>query len=543
MSKHDPRYFKVYQDGDDRELEKQVIDIINSGAAPGIDTQARAEIEEIQRAIENGEIGGGGSGVDQKAREDIQNVTEQLADTQKQQRSLTESNTQEKKLYVNLQDDDGRIEVMTKLKPILDELNVKTTFAINPGLVGQTGYMTWAQIKQLKSEGHEILNHTMGTYGTIEDITLDQLKTYYEQEKNLFKANGIETYDYLVYSGTMPWRNADVRNKISQVYKCCFANTDAPKNYLPFDNYAIHRAALTYNPTQTIDEYLAMGSGFLVLFQHAWMNNNTDFQTIRNAITYLKSKNVTFVTAKEMVDKFSNVLNLGNVGQDKFLVDKNGNVDFTVDGKGIREFAPNVFFETTNFSGKPLTEYKPNSITIEKVGGTYANWGLPSSGTIRTYRLNDDRFSYQEYTQLGKPDIWKRFWDNDKQEWKNLGYFGALGAISVSTAQRPKFNFGGVMFHDRSINKQMWAQADSFNVPYVQVARNTAYTKDTFVNNSTDSSATNNRLYQCIVAGTTAETRPEYPTTLGATITDGTAQFKYIGDRVVYRDATGTVIS
>ena len=82
MAERDPRYFKVYQDGDDRNLEKQVIDIINSGAAPGIDTQARAEIEEIQRAIENGEIGGG-SGVDQKAREDIQQVTAQLADTAK----------------------------------------------------------------------------------------------------------------------------------------------------------------------------------------------------------------------------------------------------------------------------------------------------------------------------------------------------------------------------------------------------------------------------------------------------------------------------
>ena len=84
MSERDPRYFKVYQDGDDRNLERQVMDIINSGAAPGIDTQARREIEEIQRAIENGEIGGGGSGIDQKAREDIQQVTAQLADTVKE---------------------------------------------------------------------------------------------------------------------------------------------------------------------------------------------------------------------------------------------------------------------------------------------------------------------------------------------------------------------------------------------------------------------------------------------------------------------------
>ena len=58
MSERDPRYFKVYQDGDDRDLEKKIQQIIESGAAPGIDTQARAEIEEIQRAIENGEIGG-----------------------------------------------------------------------------------------------------------------------------------------------------------------------------------------------------------------------------------------------------------------------------------------------------------------------------------------------------------------------------------------------------------------------------------------------------------------------------------------------------
>ena len=81
MAERDPRYFKVYQDGDDRELERKVQQIVESGAAPGIDMVARESIDEIQRKIDSGEIGGGGggSGIDPKAREDIQKVTEQLA--------------------------------------------------------------------------------------------------------------------------------------------------------------------------------------------------------------------------------------------------------------------------------------------------------------------------------------------------------------------------------------------------------------------------------------------------------------------------------
>jgi len=468
-------------------------------------------------------------------------IDAQLADISQEQKKLKEFSVTDKKLYVTLMDDDGRTDFLTKVKPILDEYDVKMTLAINSGLVGTSGFMTWEQLQQLKAEGHEILNHSMGTYGTVADVTLEQLLGYYQQEKDAFTSHGFDTYDYFIYSGTMPWQDADVRNKVSSVYKCCFANSDAPVNYIPFDNFAIHRGSLSYNPIATIDKYLAMGTGYLVLFGHAWMYSDTDLQIVRSAIEYLLSKNVTFVTAKQMVDNFSNIINLGNLGQDKFLLDQNGNVNFSLNGKNINDLT-NMFFETQNFSGKPITDYRKNSITVEKVGGTFATWGLPQSGIVKTYRFDDDRFSFQEFSQLGEANLWRRSWDDTNKEWANLGYFYPVSGVSVSTANRPKFIKRGMMIYDYTLNKMIFAQGDGFNLPYVQVARNTAYTLGTYVNTSTDSGITNNRLYECVVAGTTASTSPTYTTTKGDITTDGTAQFKYIGDRVVYRDALGTVV-
>ena len=103
--------------------------------------------------------------------------------------------------YISIIDDDGDTSFLTKLKPVFDEFNIKIDIAVNAGAIGnEKGKMTWEQLKQLKTEGYEILNHGY-MHQSPKDLTIEQLKQNYEKEKNEFILNGIYTYDYYVYAG------------------------------------------------------------------------------------------------------------------------------------------------------------------------------------------------------------------------------------------------------------------------------------------------------------------------------------------------------
>ncbi len=90
---------------------------------------------------------------------------------------ITELNIPTDKCLVAFTWDDGFEECFTKIKPVLDEWNLKAAFFINPNFIdGSNVYkenfkknvvltnknpMTWDMIKQLAAEGHTIGAHTL----------------------------------------------------------------------------------------------------------------------------------------------------------------------------------------------------------------------------------------------------------------------------------------------------------------------------------------------------------------------------------------------
>jgi peptidoglycan/xylan/chitin deacetylase (PgdA/CDA1 family) len=57
--------------------------------------------------------------------------------------------------------DDGYSDAYTNAFPILEKYHIKASFAIITDSVGNEGYMTWDQIRDLKAHGHEIVSHTV----------------------------------------------------------------------------------------------------------------------------------------------------------------------------------------------------------------------------------------------------------------------------------------------------------------------------------------------------------------------------------------------
>ncbi|GAB3412011.1 polysaccharide deacetylase family protein [Flindersiella endophytica] len=118
--------------------------------------------------------------------------------------------------YVSFTFDDGLADNMTAI-PMFDRYNMDATFYINSALIGQSGYMTRANLDTLKSKGHEIGGHT---------VTHQSLITLSPAEANrqvCTDRNTLTSWGYRVTSFAYPF--ADVNDTAKSIVQQCGYNT------------------------------------------------------------------------------------------------------------------------------------------------------------------------------------------------------------------------------------------------------------------------------------------------------------------------------
>ena len=97
-----------------------------------------------------------------------------------------------------LEFDDGQLNNYLLAKPILDSYGIKATFNVCGGLAGQSGFMTWAQIEQLYSEGHQIgahgYNHVQNREEIVDGVAVGATEALLAREA--FTQHGISTTRY-----------------------------------------------------------------------------------------------------------------------------------------------------------------------------------------------------------------------------------------------------------------------------------------------------------------------------------------------------------
>src|SRR5690625_2466918 len=84
------------------------------------------------------------------------------------------SGYENKRPIMSIISDDGDLEDFTKLKPLLDSKGIKASVAVIPTRFGQSYAMSVAQVKQLESEGWEVMAHSEINLTTIDLLTADQ---------------------------------------------------------------------------------------------------------------------------------------------------------------------------------------------------------------------------------------------------------------------------------------------------------------------------------------------------------------------------------
>ena len=264
----------------------------------------------------------------------IVSLTSQLAENESKRELISRK---KRKVLLTFVDDDTKSTVMDRWPQIIQEKNIKMNLAVITGEIGETGSLTWQQIKDLKAMGAVPVVHC---HNHIEYTTLTEteLRTDMQTALSLFKANNIHS-DALVYVGGA--HNALVRKVTRDYFRCgVTVQSTTPENdinYPPLNQYAIRRRPLaetTYADYKAWLDLAIANNGWLVFMSHSQFAafDATQVQYIKDLIDYARTQGVEIVTLDEGLDIYGNLLDQGDysgVGEDYTIIDCEGNMHST----------------------------------------------------------------------------------------------------------------------------------------------------------------------------------------------------------------------
>src|SRR5699024_6426785 len=117
-----------------------------------------SSVEAAQARVDS--VGKEYSTLKERLDEENQEVTQQLADTDDYLSKSGITNRRTPYPMITWIDDDGKKGLFTKLYPIFESRGIPLTAAIIPNRVGNNGYISETEIKEMMEKGLEIVSHT-----------------------------------------------------------------------------------------------------------------------------------------------------------------------------------------------------------------------------------------------------------------------------------------------------------------------------------------------------------------------------------------------
>ncbi|WP_394139551.1 polysaccharide deacetylase family protein [Cytobacillus oceanisediminis] len=327
-----------------------------------------------------------------------------------------------RKPMITILDDDGRTDVLTKWLPILQEKTFKMDIAVITGWVGNTNYMTWEQLEDLKTNYNvDLVNHTH-THPALGDLATEaEVRQQFKDSTDILKARG-HSYDVMVYP--FGSQSATVR-QVAREYCRAGIYIQGGVAYPPLNTFKLPRQILmpetgsmdtVESYTAYIDEAVA-NNGWIIFMSHS-QYAPFDGTKIRAIIDYANSAGIEWVHVKEGLERIGNLIDVGDydartTGSEYTVLDANGvlhsktnSIDFTVSQSGYGTF------------GKPITDFPISKKTVEIVLNSGAT-GFPNNkgGILETFRGASDSFSYQTYKIYDSNSIYKRRWNTTTSIW------------------------------------------------------------------------------------------------------------------------------
>ena len=367
---------------------------------------------------------------------------------------------------VTFMDDDGRVEVMSKLKPLSQAYGIPFVAAIitNTLVPENTAHLNAEDVLELQAMGWEIASHTM-SHPQLGSLTDEQQEAELAGSKNALESIGIQC-SILAYPGSNTNENTW---RIAQKYYRAGRQTDWRDhlNNSPLETWDL-RVVAGFDAVSDYSEYpsdtdplvyckamvdkAVAEKAWVIFLTHAEELTETGLSNLRETIEYVQSLNIPIVTISQALDIRGNMIDIGRYNRkvqrdypetyaEHFTVGCDGSLAHKDNDKYLAYLPQNSVTSAT--PPKDFPRYAISSCRI-----TYTNTdGFPSAngGTLLTNTLGSRAYDYSEgraWQELILPIShisWKRYALSDTQwsAWSDDGHM-ILAENSVTVDSAPK---------------------------------------------------------------------------------------------------------
>ena len=352
--------------------------------------------------------------------------------------------------------DDCPVEDTTVVKPILDAKGVKAGFAVPSNYPGSNvQYQSWAQVKALYDDGHEILSHSLnhGHLDTFADPDMSEATTIANiNNRAAYEAHGVTVRGHAYTFGE---HNATIRKLVREYgYEYAFGTTtnNASGSQSPLSTFAIRRIAIK-DSTVTATHYAqidtAITNGELIAFIiHAnptaaeFTSGGGGHARLADVIQYCLDHDVPVVTPGEAYDRCRNVLDAG---------DYPGGTAFSVIDSAGKGYTPSSAVEgqlvTLLGHGSDALSKAPSAflagITVQQY---QSSTNAPGSGPGTVETIIADKtgtvggLNYQRYYRNGGNGTYIRHGSPNNTTWTAWRKLVTLADGTITSSATPTIN-------------------------------------------------------------------------------------------------------
>ena len=343
----------------------------------------------------------------------------------------------EVKPLVTFIDDDGRKEVLTKLKPLSEQYGIPFTSTVFVRLIEDetnTNYMSKEDLQHLQNDlGWEISSHTYNH---------PNLSTLSEEEQDFELRHSkevLESWGLNVTTLCYPFDGRDETTyKLVRKYYRSARRTGGGINTTPLDTFEVRSTTLgswfeTPPNSNTLEYYKSRvdsaiaNNGWVIFMTHVADPDHTATQQqhLEDTIKYVQEKGVEIVTYDEGLNRRGNIIDVGKYGESDytrshFVVGADGSISST-DLHGItRKTGANEITADIKPSKFPHGHVFSTRITTgEALNGNYP---VQTGGNLKTYTTETFNagliYSYQEFRPTGQSEMYTRH-GLSGDEWSN----------------------------------------------------------------------------------------------------------------------------
>lgn len=215
---------------------------------------------------------------------------------------------------VSFVDDDCRSDVYTVLFPLIKTLDIPYTLACPTGNIGDSQYITEAQLKEMYNYGLSIACHTVNQTN-MDTVDRDQLRSILEQSLEDLAGWGID--DVRTYAYCQGKYTVDNIQVVKEFFDAGFL-TDKGINQIPYESYYLRRVGLfpstgsfTLAQAKEYVDELAGSGGWLIFMTHCYTDTFSSSE-LSELVNYVKSKSIEIVDVNEALDRTGNVIEVGH---------------------------------------------------------------------------------------------------------------------------------------------------------------------------------------------------------------------------------------